>query len=720
MKINKTEVAMIIMALITILLIFLNTKLRYDKGSVFVLNGDFYKRDSMIVKSEENLLTISNSISKVVYNLNSGLIEYLVNDSKVISNIYSEVKIERSSVLKTIDYNRKAEEISISELSDGFGKGVKVAVINHQKGMPTINQNFYVYEGISYIFIDAAVEGEGVIKTNYIAPVVSEVSKEDKNIIHFKDIKDRRFLFIPFDNDRFVRFASYSVKNAKESYEVTSIFDNDSRKGVVIGSVTHDTWKTGLKPEADRDGNLVKLTVYGGAAKELTRDSIPHGFVSGKSITSPRIFIGLYDDYREGLEEYGMANAVIAPPLKWDGGVPVGWNSWAAVADKLSYSTYNNTSDFVKDNLQYNNFNNNGIVYINFDSFWTNLTEEQILDSVKHVHANGQKAGIYWSPFTYWGGGLDKAVEGTDYKYTYNEILLRDNNGKILPELDGGLPIDPTHPATIMRIDWQMKRFVEWGFDYVKLDFLSHASMEGNHFEKRITTGIQAYNYGMNRIKNALDPAVIGRPFFISLSIAPIFPHQYGHSRRVSCDAFGAIDQTEYMLNSLTYGWWQNDTIYKYNDPDHIVLYKSYNYPPTEENEAESRFNAAVIGGTVLLNSDDFNFQEARNRAVKYLTNSELNKIALDGITFVPVEGNTGEGACDLFVRKEDKEKCTYVAVFNYSDKEVIKNIDLKRIGLEDNRVYKFYDLWDKTTVNVQDKFELKLEGAKSRIFKVY
>ena len=45
-------------------------------------------------------------------------------------------------------------------------------------------------------------------------------------------------------------------------------------------------------------------------------------------------------------------------------------------------------------------------------------------------------------------------------------------------------------------------------------------------------------------------------PYVISLSIAPIFPGQYAHGRRISCDVFGTINWTEYMLNSLSYGWW--------------------------------------------------------------------------------------------------------------------------------------------------------------------
>ncbi len=41
---------------------------------------------------------------------------------------------------------------------------------------------------------------------------------------------------------------------------------------------------------------------------------------------------------------------------------------------------------------------------------------------------------------------------------------------------DGGLAMDPTHPGTQQRIDYYVNLFTNWGFDFVKLDFLSHGS----------------------------------------------------------------------------------------------------------------------------------------------------------------------------------------------------------------------------------------------------
>src|SRR5205814_8773615 len=65
-----------------------------------------------------------------------------------------------------------------------------------------------------------------------------------------------------------------------------------------------------------------------------------------------------------------------------------------------------------------------------------------------------------------------------------------------------------------------------WGFDFIKLDFLSHGSLEGIHYDASVKTGIQAYNQGMQYLRGRLNGKM-----FLSESIAPIFPYQYAHSR---------------------------------------------------------------------------------------------------------------------------------------------------------------------------------------------
>jgi len=102
-----------------------------------------------------------------------------------------------------------------------------------------------------------------------------------------------------------------------------------------------------------------------------------------------------------------------------------------------------------------------------------------------------------------------------------------------------------------------------------------------------VTTGIQAYNQGMQHVLSQIN----GR-MFISESIAPLFPYQYAHSRRIACDAqTSRIGDTEYTMNSVSYGWWL-DNLYQFNDPDIMVFANG-----TDSNEAQSRLISGAVTG---------------------------------------------------------------------------------------------------------------------------
>ena len=684
-----------------------------------------YEKDSLFAEQKNESWIFTNGKMRLEYNVNTGTAQIFTQQEEMplLSEVYAKAVLKDGAELASKELKRDGENsITVSELSDGFGEGMQIRIENKGEKI-NLTQCYSFYKELPYFLCEAVLstDTEEGISTNYIAPVYACKGDYKTNVLSVTG-EDVRFLFTPYDNDAFIRYSSMPLIAASESYEVTAVFDNTARKGMVAGSVTHDTWKTGIKAKQGGIDATIEFSIYGGANSAITRDSLPHGFVSGKEVTSPKIFLGFYDDYRDGMEAYGKANAVIAPPLAWDKGIPMGWNSWSAVADKVSYATYTDSSDFVKENLQDHSFSEDGIVYINFDSFWDNLTEKELKDAAQHVRDNGQIPGIYMTPFTNWGGGYTAGtVPGTNNTYSWQDIVLKDEKGTILPAVDGGVSVDPTHPGTIMNLEYQLKRFQEWGFSYVKMDFMSHGAREGVFYNKDITTGTQAYNYGMQQIHEILGEKLENQEFFISFSIAPLFPSQYAHSRRISCDVFGTIDNTEYMLNSLTYGWWINGTIYPFNDPDHIVLYNSFNHKNAIlYNEGLSRYISAAIAGTMLIDSDDFRIKEARKRAIEMLTCEEINAVAKRNVAFRPVEGNTKDAACDTFISYEESEDALYLAVFNFSnDKAKTIKVNSERIGLDPSAEYEMYDLWSKETEKITGDFEIQLEAAQPKLFRI-
>jgi len=610
-----------------------------------------------------SLLQMTNGNVRLEYDLSTGRANFYWQNSLKIAGFYAGVGLD--TYITGTAYANRAWMVT----NNG------VVITSTGSGLPTMKQVFIFDQNDSFL---TRVDMVGnALQSRWMGPLVMDTTGG----VDVGSYSDNRALIVPFDNDSFTfSYNAMPLNNTATSYEASAFYDNTTRNGLVVGSVTHDTWKTGVYFQGSNN-KLDVLNVFGGATSSDTRDVMPHGLVTGNTISSPTVFVGFGTDWRTTMEAYGDANAAMVPKLAWNGGVPFGWNSWYTYGTSVSYSNATAASSFVKSNLQTNNFNDNGVAYINLDSYWSNLSDTQLQQFANYCHGNGQKAGIYWTPFVFWGTadqGSNWMMSGSS-TYNWSDAYLRTTNGSV-QTIDGGIAIDPTHPGFRQLTTYYINYFKGFGFDYLKLDFLSHGALEGVHYDTNITTGIQAYNQGMQYLLTQNN----GR-MFLSESIAPIFPYQYAHSRRIYCDASTTINDTMNTMQAVTYGWWINNRLYQYSDPDVMK------FSGGTANENQSRLINCVVAGTVFLNSDDLVSTTGQNLARKCLTNAAINEIARSGISFRATEGNTGAGAADTFVRQDGNT--WYVAVFNYNTLfSATKSLNLARLGI--SGTYTAVDLW--------------------------
>jgi alpha-galactosidase len=352
---------------------------------------------------------MSNGNVNLQYDLTSGQCAFYWQDRTIISSFYAGVGLSAGYVKGTNYTQWSWCLVSSNE--------VMVTAVGIQ---PTMNQYFILDQTNS--FLTRVEMDDSALSANWMGPVVVDRTGG----VNIGAPGDLRALFVPFDNDHFISYNAMPINSSDTSYEVGAFYDNVSRAGLVVGSVTHDVWKSGVFWSGANNA-LNQMNVFGGAvSSSVTWDVMPHGSVTGNVITSPTVFVGYGPDWRSVMESYAAENVALTPGLAWTNGVPFGWNSWGMLTSSVNYFDATNASGFVKRSLQSNSFNNNDVVYINLDSYWDNLSDDQVQSFVKYCHANGQKAGVYFTPWVFWGAADESTnwgVEGTSY--AYDQVLLR-------------------------------------------------------------------------------------------------------------------------------------------------------------------------------------------------------------------------------------------------------------------------------------------------------
>ncbi len=594
-------------------------------------------------------------------------------------------------------------------------------------------------------------EDDEEVHVKRLIPMVMEAP--DKDSPAFLRSLWTKMLLVPYDNTMWVRYEAVPLRPGRTSYDVTALFEEESREGIVIGAIDFELWKNGIICSGN-DARVLKAC--SGIADLETHDKMEHGIVRGNKVASSR-FVLLYGrDYRDLLEQYGDIVSRENPILSWEEGVPFGWNSWSGLAFRLNERNYREAGRFLREELMSGGYHNGQTTYVNLDAGWHRIPEETLIELVEELHSKGQKAGIYGAPFAWFGQEEEDEIPGVK-GHCYREILLKDSNGNLLPRVDGAIPMDVTHPLWKQHMAWQAEQFLRWGFDYVKLDFLSHGAMEGVRYNKAVMTGRQAITEGYELLKEHFSEERAGHPFFISLSIAPLFPCGYGHARRFSCDAFGLAEDTEYVLNALTYAWWQSGRLYAFNDPDHISLYQSFCGDRNSLfGEARARYTAAVIAGTVMMISDDYGMGEVNSTAGESIERAEaepvagiaaesdaetkdtdeiavkqvmesrkrartlcqvesINRIAAAGKSFRPVEA-AGTTAGNFFTLELDGKQ--YMALFHWKKEKENVEFDMKRGGLPLECSVR--ELWtDKEYRVTEGRFIFEFDGCDGALFEV-
>jgi alpha-galactosidase len=268
-----------------------------------------------------------------------------------------------------------------------------------------------------------------------------------------------------------------------------------------------------------------------------------------------------HPDGESALAAHGDALAAMVPKL---GPPPTVWCSWYRYFEEV-------TAGDVLEAVHDLDAHDLGVDVVQVDDGWSpglgeGLRPGERFGSLDHVvdvvRSSGRRAGVWLAPFVV-GTSSTLAQEHPDW--------LVGPAGQNWRQPLGGL--DLTHPGVQELLADALRRLLDLGVDYLKLDFLYAGAVPGRRRED--VDGATAYRAGLGLVREVVGPDVYlvgcGAPILPSVGLVD--------AMRVSPDTFheGGEDGSTGLrgLMPLAARAWQQGRLWV-NDPDCVVARPSY------------------------------------------------------------------------------------------------------------------------------------------------
>jgi alpha-galactosidase len=405
----------------------------------------------------------------------------------------------------------------------------------------------------------------------------------------------------------------------------------------------------------------------------------------------------------------------------------LGWSSFSQQTIQGDFLTQANMIT-QSDALKASGLQEHGFVYINLDSGWqgsfdqngrpipNNTTFPDIKVMVDHIHANGQKAGIYWIP------GIEQpAVDGnypilgTPY-HTQDIVVIPLAKGNAFaanPPNPYHDKIDFTKPGAQEYIDSIAELFSSWGFDFIKLDAVTPGSYS-NDLSIDNRADVEAWS-------NAI--AKTGRLIWLTVSwqlsqdYASVW-QQWSNARRidddVECEGRCATltNWPRIVLREYDDVGWEHEasTTLGWNDMDTLDVGDGTLDGLSDVEKQTAITIWAMANSPMYLGGD---LTKLDNFAKSAFTNDELIVVDQSGLPAVQVTG----GPQPVWMSKQ-ADGSIYVAVYNLNG--LSSKVTVRWSDLGFRHALAVRDVWNHTNLGPSAAaFTTTLVGHGSRLLKV-
>jgi alpha-galactosidase len=406
------------------------------------------------------------------------------------------------------------------------------------------------------------------------------------------------------------------------------------------------------------------------------------------------------------------------------GGRPyLGWSTFSEQTIVPSSTVMNERNILAQsDAMRSSGLEAHGFRYINLDAGWSGNSDQygrtlwnttafpHFLDMIHHIHANGQKVGIYLLP------GIGTSVVSANLPIFGTQYHAQDIVVQPLTIGNGfgyGYKIDFTKPGAQEYINSIINLYASWGIDFIKLDSVTPGSYNNNLNINNIPD-VQAYSKAI---------ALSGRPIWLTISWALDEDYlgdwqQNSNARRIEGDVECEGDcpnLTEWQRVLLRFydliGWESaSGPTLGWNDLDSLEVGNGATdgITNTEQQTAMTLWamaNAPLSLGGDLTNLTTFGKQLLTNDEVLAVDQSGHPAKQVTG-GFTPVwVSNLGNGSY-------------YVAIFNLNAFPTNVTVNWKDLGFL--KAASMRDLWSHAEQRPAfQSFASVLPGHGARLFKV-
>src|SRR5690606_39113060 len=204
---------------------------------------------------------------KLSFDLKKGTIDYLFKNGVSLKNTVAYVDLVQHGIKVSAQFDR--HDLKEVPINDSIGKGRHFQFIHEDHEGITLVQSITVYEDSPYLLlrVEATKDKNTILETRHISPLAILEASEGSMEIPWKH---PILVDLPFDNDNWTKLLAQPLPEAGEnpldgvSHELAFIYDKQSYQGLVVGSLEHDFWKTGIRYHtASKKGTLESFVKIG-------------------------------------------------------------------------------------------------------------------------------------------------------------------------------------------------------------------------------------------------------------------------------------------------------------------------------------------------------------------------------------------------------------------------------------------------------------------------